>query len=155
MRARTTAIAADPRPHSFFWERPALNRGPERVPVRCTMAIPVVPIISAVTPLVLGAFDLYRRRSEARTTSVSVADAGQLPRLAEALQQRMQGLEESDLEQARLLSDVAKSVENLARALESQLAAARAREERSRRWLIATTLVAAAAVVLALWGLAG
>src|SRR5690606_21277502 len=119
------------------------------------MAIPVVPIISAVTPLVLGAFDLYRRRSEARISPVAVSDATQLPRLAESLQQRMQGLEESDLEQARLLTDVTKNVETLARALESQLVAARAREDKLRWWLIATTGVAAVALVTAVWALAG
>lgn len=118
------------------------------------MALPVVPIISAVTPLVLGAFDLYRRRSEARTQTVSVADATQVPRLAEALQQRMQALEESDLEQARLLSDLSKNVEALARALDSQLAAARARERRLRRWVVAAGVVAAVALAVAAVALA-
>ena len=119
------------------------------------MAIPVVPIISAVAPLVLGAFDLYRRRSEARVAPVAVSDASQLPLLAESLQQRMQALEESDLEQARLLTDVTKNVETLARALESQLAAAQARETRMRRWLIATSAATVVAFVIAVWALAG
>jgi hypothetical protein len=117
------------------------------------MALPVVPIISAVAPIVLGAFDLYRRRSEARGPQLGADEPLQSPRFAAALQQRMQELEASDLEQARLLSDVSKNLEALARALESQRQEQRAREERWWRWLLILGGTSALALLLSVWAL--
>jgi hypothetical protein len=118
------------------------------------MALPVVPIISAVTPLVLGAFDLYRRRSEARTPQLAPGEPPHSARSAAALQQRMQELEASDLEQARLLSDLSKNLEALARAIESQTQDQRRREARLKTWLLATGCAAAVALILAVWAMA-
>lgn len=115
------------------------------------MALPFVPIITAVTPLVLGAFDLYRRRSEARVPAV--ASAADLPRLAEALHKRMKELEDSDLEQARLLSGLSQQVEALARTLEAEAQEHRRREARWRRWIVGSLAAALVALVFAIWGL--
>ncbi len=118
------------------------------------MALPVVPIISAVTPLVLGAFDLYRRRSEARPPQLAPDGAALSSRYAAALQKRMEELESSDLEQARLLSDLSKNLEALARAIESQNQEQQRREQRLTLWLLGVGAAAVAALVTALIALA-
>jgi flagellar biosynthesis/type III secretory pathway M-ring protein FliF/YscJ len=115
------------------------------------MALPVVPILTAVTPLVLGAFDLYRRRNDARRPNAAVpADA---PGPADALRKRVEELEESAVEQARLVSELSQQMEALARALESQAEEHRRREAKLRQWLAGMAVAAAVTFALALWAL--
>lgn len=114
------------------------------------MALPVVPIISAVTPLVLGALDLYRRRSGAHLDDLPAAEAAGRPRQAGALNDRLRALEDSDLEQARLLSELSRNVEALARAVASQQEDSQRRARRMKRVVAAALALAGAALVLAL-----
>jgi hypothetical protein len=115
------------------------------------MAIPVVPIISAVAPIVLSALDLYRKRSRTRASGVAAGfeepttEEGGHPEWAS----RLRALEDSDLEQARLLRDLSQQVEQLARALEAQVTQQRERERRLQRRFWGSLVVAGLALVLA------
>jgi uncharacterized coiled-coil protein SlyX len=115
------------------------------------MALPVVPILTAVTPLVLGAFDLYRRRNDARRPNAAVP--ADVPGPADTLRKRVEELEESAVEQARLVSELSQQVEALARALESQAEEHRRREAKLRQWLAGMAVAAAVTFALALWAL--
>lgn len=110
------------------------------------MAIPVASILSAVAPLVMGAVDLYRRRKEATAENVG-ADSNTASR--ESLQIRLQGLEASDLEQTRLISELSRSLEALAKTFvrvhEANL--------RTQRMLWVFGAVAVVSLTLAIWSL--
>lgn len=98
--------------------------------------------------MVLSALDLYRRRNDALGAETPAAPGtAPLP----PVQQRLLALEESDLEQARLLSDLSQQVESLARVVAAQAEEARRREAALRRWTLAAVGLAAVAGVLACW----
>lgn len=103
------------------------------------MPLPLGPLISAVTPLVLGALDQYRKRREERLKHAAVPGAEDVANPA-ALHTRLEQLEDSDLEQARLISELSRNVETLARTLQIEVDR-RARLER----LVWVALAAAAA----------
>lgn len=111
------------------------------------MAIPVVSIFSAVAPLVMGAVDLYRKRNEATSANVNT-DPNALSR--EAVRKRLVELESSDVEQSRLISELSRHVESLART------SAAAQEERRLlvRWLWILGSTAVVSLGLAIWSLA-
>lgn len=95
----------------------------------------------------MGAVDLYRRRNEATSASVE-GDPASMSR--EALRARLVELEASDLEQTRLISELSRQVEALARA------AVTAQDERRRMermmWIVGVTT--AASLVIAILSLA-
>lgn len=103
--------------------------------------------MNAVAPLVLSAFDLYRRRREALDTDR--ARAAELMQLPESAQKRLQELERADVEQAKLISDLSNNVEALATTLEREIEEGRRRETKLRRLLYVSLGVAAVAVALA------
>lgn len=115
------------------------------------MPFPVASILSAVTPLVLGAVDLYRRRQEA-TEGRPPADG--TPLNSDALRVRLRELEESDLEQSRLIGELSRQVEALAKT------AAAAQDERRRTEALLQRVVwglgtlAVASLALSIWALA-
>ncbi len=83
------------------------------------MPLPLVPIISAVTPLVLGAWELYRKRRDDRIALKGLPESENVSGPV-ALKRRLDELEESDLEQARLISEFSKTVEALAKTLQAE-----------------------------------
>jgi biopolymer transport protein ExbB/TolQ len=115
------------------------------------MPIPVIPIIAAITPLVLGAFELYRRRSAAHEVRAPKNEENDMARLAHSLQKRMTELEESDIEQAKLISELAKNVEALAKALQSEIDEKKEREIRIYRVLIGLLVLGGSSLGLTLW----
>lgn len=116
------------------------------------MGLPVVRIISAVTPLVLGALDLYRRRSGAEA-AFSARDTADSPagHSGAGLGRRLRALEQSELEQARLLSELSRNVESLAKVVAAQQEEIQRREARARTWLLLAFTLAAAGFGLAAW----
>jgi uncharacterized coiled-coil protein SlyX len=108
------------------------------------MPFPAASILSAVTPLVLSAFDLSRRRAEAQAAQSGMDEANLPPA---AMRARLQELEESDVEQTRLISELSRNVEALARTVHG-LAAER---RRMRRLVWAFGALAAVSLGLSLW----
>jgi uncharacterized coiled-coil protein SlyX len=99
------------------------------------MGLPLVRIISAMAPVVLGAFDLYQKRREAKEAhsqppfgkeDVARTDSGDLAK-------RMQELEESDVEQARLISELSNAVEALTKSLQREIEDGRRTDARLRQ----------------------
>lgn len=117
------------------------------------MPLPIIPIITAITPLVLGAFELYRRRCAAQEVRATQSDEKNMAQFAHSLQTRMTELEESDIEQARLISELSKNVEALAKALQSEIDQNREREIRILRVLIGLLILSGSSLGLTLWNL--
>ena len=105
------------------------------------MGLPVGPLISAVTPLVLGALDLYRRRKEEQSSPGALKE----PR------NRFEELEASDLEQARLISGLSTSVEALAKTLEREMEQHRKTHLRLRQMVGLSVALSALSLGLGLW----
>lgn len=109
------------------------------------MPLPLAAILSAVTPLVLSAYELYRRRQEAKAGPAGEALSG------EGLRARLRELEDSTLEQARLIDELSRSVESLARAVEAALEENRRKAAQSQRLLFAGIGIAATSLALSVW----
>ena len=115
------------------------------------MGLPLVPIISALTPVVLGAFDLYRKRREAREAHSAPGALASAVSSPQELRKRMDELEASDVEQARLISELSNQVEALAKSLQQEINAGRARDLQLRQRLWIAYASAGLAVLLAVW----
>lgn len=116
------------------------------------MGLPLVPILHAFAPLAMGAIDLYRKRSAARSGLVAGEAAGERAEgeSGVGLTRRLRELEESDLEQARLLSELTRQVEMLAKTIEREMETARRRQAQLQLWLGVVGAVAVIALVVAL-----
>lgn len=113
------------------------------------MALPLVRIVSAIAPVVLGAFDLYRRRREAKEGDRAVSK--EFMRSPDGLQKRLQELEDADVEQARLISELSNNVEALATTLQREIDDGKKREAWMRQLLWMALSCAVASLALALW----
>ncbi|HWI57971.1 MAG TPA: hypothetical protein VNZ22_12140 [Bacillota bacterium] len=71
------------------------------------MGIPILPILGAISNLASTASDIYNKVNRAKKP--------------DPLQERVARLEQSDLEQARLISEVSKDLEQLAKALQGEV----------------------------------
>lgn len=111
------------------------------------MALPIAQIISAAAPLVMSAVELYRRRNEAKTAGAGGAGA-------DALQRRLRELEEADLEQSRLIAELSRSVEAMARMLESSQAESRRKDAKIKRLAGCLIGFVALSVALSIWAIA-
>ena len=112
------------------------------------MAIPLLPILGTLSGLATTAWDTYSKVKHARDSAL----AGKAERESrEALLNRLENLEELCLEQARLISDLSRDLDQFAQALRSQLEAAQQRQARLNRVLCATAVVAAASMALSLF----
>lgn len=111
------------------------------------MPLPLAAILSAVTPLVLSAYELYRRRQEAKAGPAGEALSG------EGLRTRLRELEDSSLEQARLIDELSRSVESLTRAVEAALEENNRKATQIRRLLFAGIGTAATSLALSVWSL--
>ena len=114
------------------------------------MGMPLIPIISALTPVVLGAFDLYRKRREAHEAHTRAAvDKG--PGVSvDDMRKRMQELEASDVEQARLISELSNQVEALAKNLQAEIDAGQRRDVQLRQRLWVAYAIAGASLLVAI-----
>jgi uncharacterized coiled-coil protein SlyX len=115
------------------------------------MPIPLIPIITVLTPVVLKAFDLFQKRSTALAERETRGnDAGS----AASLSTRMKELEASDIEQARLISELSVSLEKLARAAEANLQENKRLTRKCERltWIaLSVAIVSCAATGWLLW----
>ena len=116
------------------------------------MGLPLVPIITAIAPVVLGAFDLYRKRREATEAHAKLPVGDQeLGRTAEDIRRRMQELEQSDVEQARLISELSNTIEALTKTLQREIEDGRAKDARLRQMLWIAMAGGAVNLLLVLW----
>lgn len=113
------------------------------------MALPLVRIVSALAPVVMGAFDLYRRRREAKEDGGSRSQEFMLS--PEEIRRRLQDLESADVEQARLISELSNTVEALATTLQREMDESRKRENRFRLLLWINGVFSLASLGLAIW----
>jgi|GEM_PF-4396743 len=116
------------------------------------MALPLVRIVSALAPLVMGAFDLYRKRREAKEIDES-SSAQEFMRSPEGLIKHLQELENADVEQARLISELSNTVEALATTLEGEMKEAKKRERRMHQLVWGACVFSVASLGLAVWAL--
>lgn len=107
------------------------------------MPLPIAQIIAAAAPLVMNAVDLYRRRNEAASGAGGGGD----------VHRRLRELEDADREQSRLISELARSLEALARHVEVTNVEIRRKEDRIRRLIWTIGGLAALSVALAIWAI--
>jgi anti-sigma-K factor RskA len=117
------------------------------------MALPFIPIVAAVTPLVLGAFELFRGRSAVKEARMARQEDRDHVRSLAALEERLRALEDSDLEQARLVSELAANLERAARASDTTAGASEARMNRHERLVWIALTAAFLALSLSTWSL--
>lgn len=115
------------------------------------MGMPLLPIISALTPVVLGAFDLYRKRREAAEAQLRTTPPQEITRTEVELRKRMQELEASDVEQARLISELSNQVEALAKNLQAEIDAGQRRDVQLRQRLWMAYAAAGLSLLVAVW----
>ncbi len=83
--------------------------------------IPILPLLDPLARLAAAAME-----------HVNIRKAGLASKDKEAQAQRLKELEESDLEQARMISELSENVEQLAKAVQSQIEENKRREARLR-----------------------
>jgi predicted transcriptional regulator len=101
--------------------------------------IPILPLLDPLARLAAAAME-----------HVNIRKAGLSSRDKEAQAQRLKELEDSDLEQARMISELSESVEQLARAMQSQIEETSARERRLRGLLYLAMIVSLASLTICL-----
>ena len=112
------------------------------------MAIPLLPILGTLSSLAGTAWDTYSKVKRARESSLT-SQAERQSR--QALINRLQNLEDLCFDQARLISDLSKDLEQFAQAIQAQLEAAQKRQARLNLLLYGTSLVTLATLA---WSLA-
>ncbi len=95
----------------------------------------------------MNALELYRRRNEATVAHLKT-DPSTISR--DAVRERLIELEAADLEQTKLISELSRQIEALARSA----AAAQRERQRMQRLLWIVGAVAVASVALSIWTLA-
>jgi len=95
----------------------------------------------------MSALELYRRRNEATVAHLNT-DPSTISR--DAVRERLIELEAADLEQTKLISELSRQIEALARSA----AAAQRERQRMQRLLWIVGAVAVASVALSIWTLA-
>jgi predicted transcriptional regulator len=111
------------------------------------MAIPLLPILGTLSSLAGTAWDTYSKVKRARDSALA-SKAEKESR--EALIHRLENLEELCFDQARLVSELSKDLDQFAQALQAQLEAAQKRQARLKVLLYGSFLVAAAGLTLSL-----
>jgi Fe2+ transport system protein B len=101
--------------------------------------IPILPLLDPLARLAAAAMEHVNIR-KARLTSKD----------KEAQAQRLKELEESDLEQARMISELSENVERLAKAVQSEIEENKLREARLRRWVYAALVVGLVSIAISL-----
>lgn len=113
------------------------------------MALPLVRIVSALAPVVMGAFDLYRKRREAKEEEGR--EPRELAQSPENLRKHLEELEEANVEQARLISELSTTVEALATTLQKEIDEGKRRDARMTQWVWAASSLSVASLGLVIW----
>ena len=101
--------------------------------------IPILPLLDPLARLAAAAME-----------HVNIRKAGLASKDKEAQAQRLKDLEESDLEQARIISELSENVERLAKAVQSEIEENQLREARLRRLVYLALVVGLASIALSL-----
>jgi hypothetical protein len=101
--------------------------------------IPILPLLDPLARLAAAAME-----------HVNIRKAGLASKDKEAQAQRLKELEESDLEQARIISELSENVEWLAKAVQSAIEENNLRETRLRRLVYVALVVSLASIVISL-----
>ena len=102
----------------------------------------MIPILPLLDPLA--------RLAAAAVEHVNIRKAGLARKDKEAQAQRLKELEESDLEQARMISELSENVERLAQAVQSAIEESKFREARLRRLVYIALVVGVASIAMSL-----
>jgi len=89
------------------------------------MAIPILPIIGAISDLASPTWEIYRKATEAKRGKRD-------EQAKEALAKRIEELEDSAFEQTRVLSELSKDLNDFAQAIQEEIAGYQKRERRLR-----------------------
>lgn len=108
------------------------------------MPVPILPILGALSSVASAAWDMYAKVKQAREGSL--AKKGQ-----DALSNRVEKLEDTCLEQARMLSELSKDLEQFARAMQAEMEEMPRRYVRLKGILVVTAVAAASALGVALF----
>jgi chromosome segregation ATPase len=103
------------------------------------MAIQIVPFLSALSNVAGTAWDLYRRAAQ-----LTESKRGQ--QAQDSLAKNVDRLEESHLEQARLISELSRDLERFAQALQTEVQEIAQRQARLRALIYFALAVAATGV---------
>ena len=112
------------------------------------MAIPLLPLLGTLSSLAGTAWDTYNKVKQIKAISGGRSTEKQ----AQAgLTERLERLEETCLDQARMFSELSKDVEQLARAIQSQIEEGQRRYQRTAALLYVSIGVAVAALGVSSW----
>jgi hypothetical protein len=92
------------------------------------MAIPILPIIGAISNLASTTWEIYRKATEAKKSSHD-------KQAQEALLRRIEDLEDSYLQQAGVISELSDELKQFAEAVQDEIEEHRKREARLRATL--------------------
>jgi len=108
------------------------------------MPVPILPILGALSSAASAAWDMYAKVKQARESSL--AKKGQ-----DAFSNRIEKLEDTFLEQARMLSELSKDLEQFAKAMQAEMEEMQRRHARLKGILFVTVVVAVSALGVALF----
>jgi hypothetical protein len=106
------------------------------------MAVPILPILGTLSGLASTAWDTYTKIKRAK--EVALARPGQ-----GALLERVEKLEDVCLEQAQMLSELSKDLDQFAQAMQAEMEDVQRRCKRLARLLTLSVVIACAGVGLA------
>jgi hypothetical protein len=112
------------------------------------MGIPFLPIVGTISNLATTAWDTYQKSRQVQTMLRANVEH---KAAHEALAQRVDELETSGLEQARLLGELSKDLEQFARAAQAQLEECHQRSKRNQGMLVVAIIVALGSAGLSLF----
>jgi hypothetical protein len=98
------------------------------------MAIPILPIIGAISNLASTTWEIYRKATEVRKGARD-------KQAQEAFARRMEDLEDSYLQQARVISELSDELKQFAQAVQDEIEEHRKREARLRITLYAAAVI--------------
>ena len=100
------------------------------------MAVPILPILGALSQVASTAWDTYSKIKRARET---------LPDKS-AISSRLEALEDTSLQQAQMLSELSKDLEQFAQAMQAEMELVKKRQT-FLIWLSSISLAAASAAI--------
>src|SRR4051812_3976193 len=109
------------------------------------MAFQFLPIVGAISSLATSAWDTYNK---SKRVQQALAAEKEQKVVHSALARRVEAIESSSLEQARLLSELSKDVERFAREVQQQLLEQQARTQKNQRLLTVVVAISSLAVLL-------
>src|SRR5437762_5380843 len=108
------------------------------------MAVPILPILGALSSVASTAWDTYTKIKRARETVTGLKDK-------DALSNCVERLEDACLEQAQMLSELSKDLEQFAQAMQAEIEEVQKRQ-RHLKWIACVSaFMAAASAAVALF----